>query len=283
MTYQTRLENKMTNLYRFSQRAILLLASLFILTLPINAKDNKKKAKVEVRELNEPDNVCHKAKPDRHPHKLELPQLAFLSMRGTHGLEGYDISHHNGRIDWKEFSSDPHCGYVFIKSTEGESFFDNTYEYNLNEARKYGVKVGTYHFFRANVPARVQFENFSSHFDPKKQDLLPVVDVETMPRGISQSRFEDCLEDFCILIEKAYGRRPLIYSGKYFYNKYLSSGRFAKYKFWIATYSDTQPVLKDNFDYLIWQNSDNGRAKGVKTRIDTNRFVGRHVISEIKF
>lgn len=265
----------------FSSKILMLLAVFFIFSLPVSAKKDKKKKQI-VETFHEPDAVCKRAKPDRHPQATEPPRIGVY-LSGKTALEGYDISHHNGYIDWKQFSTEPTIGFVYMKSTEGAGFFDSSYEYNITEARKHGVKVGTYHFFRPNVSAHEQFANFSQHFDPKKQDLLPVVDVETAPKGMSVSRFQDVLEEFCKLIEKEYGRRPMIYTGRNFYNKWIHGGRFAHYKFWIATYSDIQPVLNSNDDYLIWQYSSTGRAKGVKGHIDRNRFVGRHVLNEIHY
>lgn len=267
---------------KFTYQFLLLLAVLFFFALPISAKKDKKKKITNVEMLHEPDAVCKRAKPDRHPHQLDPPGIGMYA-HGSTSLEGFDISHHNGKIDWQQFSTDPNIGFVYMKSTEGAGFFDSSYEYNISEARRHGIKVGTYHFFRPNVSAREQFANFSQHFDPKKQDLLPVVDVETAPRGMSITRFQDVLEDFCIMIEKEYGRRPMIYTGRNFYDKWISGGRFSKYKFWIATYSEIQPVLRNDDDYLIWQYTSTGRARGVKGNIDKNKFVGRHVIGEIKF
>lgn len=242
-----------------------------------------KKTEAVVLDIN-PDPICKKAKPDSHPRGRDLPFVgAYALGRGGRQTEGYDISHYQGNIDWSQLSSDPQCGFVYIKATEGSTIIDNTYARNVNEARRYGVKVGTYHFFRANNSAREQFAIFKQVFEPQKQDLVPMVDVEVMPGGMSKSRFDDCLEDLLVLIEKEYGVRPIIYTGKNFYNKHFYGTRFRNYKFWIAAYADEQPVLTDNDDYLIWQYSAKGKARGVKGYIDRNRFVGRHGLYEIKY
>lgn len=264
-------------------RLLLIFLSMFILAIPVLAKKDKTKKKVvQVDKGLEPDAVCHKAKPDSHPRPLDPPAVAYFTSGGAMNLEGYDISHYQGNIDWDTFASDPNLGFLYVKATEGASIIDNKYSQNINEARKRGIKVGTYHFFRANNSAREQFANFKRYFDPHKQDLLPVVDVEVMP-NMTKARFDACLEDFIHMIEHEYGRSPIIYTGKNFYNKYFHGTRFASYKFWIATYADEQPELNGNDDYLIWQYSAKGKVRGIKGYVDKNRFVGRHVINEIKY
>jgi len=260
--------------------------SLFAFPLHADAKKDKTKKKAELATFNiEPDPICKRAKPDSHPRHHEAPSIAYFGGGGggPH-LEGFDVSHYQGKIDWTSLATDPRAGFVYLKMTEGGNIVDNTYQHNLSEARRVGMKVGSYHFFRANTSAREQFQNFKSVFDPRKQDLLPVVDVEVMPGGISKSRFDACLEDFLEMIEKEYGRKALIYTGKNFYNKHFHGTKFTRnYRFWIATYADDQPILDSNDDYLIWQYTAKGKARGIKGYVDTNRFVGRHVIGEIRY
>ena len=273
--------------YIFSNKIFSVLLVIFLLLTidtPAYAKKDKTKKKSEYAvTLIEPDPICHKAKPDRLSNGPEAPNLAFMASggKGTK-LEGFDISHHNGTIDWRQLASDPHAGFVYLKMTEGGNIVDDTYKRNLIEARRNGIKVGSYHFFRPNVSASVQFSNFKRVFDSSNQDLVPMIDVETNPS--SRAQLESTLESLLMMIEKEYGRMPIIYTGKNYYNKYFYGGRFAKkYKFWIAAYTDEQPVLNDNDDYLIWQYSPRGRARGVKGNIDCNKFVGRHVLNEIRY
>lgn len=264
---------------------VVLSACFFVYGLPAEAKKDKtSKKKTTIVDFDvEPDPVSRRAKPDSHPRSHEAPNILFFG-NGSRNFPGIDISHYQGNIDWDALSNDPHAGFVYIKATEGVDLVDNTYQKNVNEAKRHGMKVGSYHFFRANTSAREQFNNFKRNFDPQKQDLLPVVDVEVMPGGMSKSKFDSCLQELLNLMEKEYGKKPMIYTGKNFYNKHFHGTSFASnYKFWIATYADEQPVLNSNDDYLIWQYSAKGRVKGIKGHVDMNKFVGRHVINEIRF
>ena len=38
--------------------------------------------------------------------------------------------------------------YVYLKATEGGDRIDERYERNIELAHRYGLKVGSYHFFR---------------------------------------------------------------------------------------------------------------------------------------
>lgn len=281
--------NKFQNItfHTFGKYLFLLLALSFVFCLSAEAGNKEKKSKkkkIEIVTTIEPDPVGKKARPDSHPKSHEAPSIIYFKGNNTHGLEGMDISHYQGKIDWSQLATDSHAGFVYLKATEGNELADNTYQHNLDEAHKYGIKVGSYHFFRPNVSAVSQFNNIKRTIDPRQQDLLPVVDVEVMPKGLSVSKFHECLFDLLKLMEEEYGRKPLIYTGKNFYNKYFHGTHFSSnYKFWIANYTDIQPVLSGNDDYLMWQYSSKGKVKGIKGFVDLNRFVGRHVLKEIKF
>ncbi len=270
---------------RLMQKLIILL--LVFLTVCMQAEARKKNGKYDRKEqgdgmaLIEPDPIAHKAKPDFHPKGLKQPALcAGAEAVYLHGL---DLSHYQGRVNWDLVATDPHAGYIYLKATEGERLVDDTYRYNFSEAKRVGLKVGSYHFFRPNIPAVRQFNNFIGVVDVKKQDLIPIVDVEVMPRGMSASTFNSRLEEFLRLVTQEFGKRPIIYTGKNFYNKHFSDRRFKDYKFMIAAYTLDEPELDNNDDYIIWQYTGSGSAKGIRGHVDKSRFRGRHSISEILF
>lgn len=73
---------------------------------------------------------------------------------------GVDVSHHNGVIDWAKVAKDTNIVFVYIKATTGATHLDDCYKTNIKEARKNGLKVGSYHFFTSYSSAHAQFENF---------------------------------------------------------------------------------------------------------------------------
>jgi lysozyme len=83
-------------------------------------------------------------------------------------------------------------------------------------------------------------------------------------------------------VEEAYKQRPLIYTGRNFYNKYLQ-GEIDGYKLMIAMYTDEEPVLADDRDITMWQYTGKGRLTGVKGYVDKSRFMGNHSLREIRY
>lgn len=108
-----------------------------------------------------------------------------------------------------------------------------------------------------------------------------MVDVETTG-GLSAYALQDSLQRFLVLMTKAYGVRPLVYTYTNFYNRYLS-GSIDEYKLFIAQYNGREPVLKDGRDIFAWQYTGKGHINGVNGYIDKSRLLGRHSIREIRF
>ena len=51
----------------------------------------------------------------------------------------------------------------------------------------------------------------------------------------------------------------------------------------IAMYLPEEPVLDDNRDITMWQYTGKGRVEGVNGYVDKSRFMGNHVLREIRF
>ena len=135
-------------------------------------KKKVKKGEMVVVAAPEPDAPAHtyQATPDFAASKVQQPVIGVVGYEGDH-LYGIDVSHYQGRIDWRAVARDKNVGYVYIKATESNYMVDDTYEYNIAEARRNGIKAGSYHFFRPGVSAAGQFAMFKRVIDKKKQDL----------------------------------------------------------------------------------------------------------------
>lgn len=244
------------------------------------SKHEQKRYNISVVDEINPDPVSRKTKPDRLPRAIEEPDISGFGSTGGSQLHGIDVSHYQGNIDWKQVASDPKVGYVFIKASEGANIQDDYYLSNVREARRAGIKVGSYHFFRANVSPEVQLKNFMSMMDVKNQDILPIIDVEAT-NGVNSSLFHDRLKSFLKLVTKELGRRPLIYTGRNFYNKHFYGMGYDDYKFMIACYTFDEPTLKGGDDFIMWQYTASGRIRGIRGNVDQSKFVGRHALREI--
>ena len=196
-------------------------------------------------------------------------------------IHGIDISHYQGKIFWETVANNTPMAYVYIKATEGGNRIDQEYENNILTAHQYGLKVGSYHFYRAKIEQETQLANFVLQCRPSEQDLIPLIDVE-VASGLGVEEFCDSLFKFLELVEHYYRQKPLIYSGTNFYNKYLA-GKMDRYPLMIAQYRPPEPVLKDGNDYLIWQYTGKGRLRGINGYVDKSRFMGDHTLKEIRF
>ena len=196
-------------------------------------------------------------------------------------VHGIDLSHYQGEVFWEAIGDNSKMAYVYLKATEGGARIDDKYERNIELAHKYGLKVGSYHFFRPKTDLTSQLENFKTQCRPSQQDLIPMIDVETK-QGMGNEAFCDSLLKFLDMVEEAYHQKPLVYTGTNFYNRYLV-GKLDDYKLMIAQYSSKEPILADDKDYLLWQYTGKGHIDGIRGYVDKSRFMGQHGLRELRY
>lgn len=196
-------------------------------------------------------------------------------------IHGIDLSHYQGDVFWETIGDNSKMAYVYLKATEGGDHIDKMYQLNINLAHKYGLKVGSYHFFRPKTQLDKQLANFMEQCRPGDQDLLPMIDIETKG-GLNTEAFCDSLLKFLDMVETAYKQKPLLYTGTNFYNRYLA-GKINNYPLMIAQYTEQEPVLCDDRDIIMWQYTGKGHINGINGYVDKSRFMGRHGLREIRF
>jgi lysozyme len=196
-------------------------------------------------------------------------------------VHGIDLSHYQGEVFWETVGQNTKTAYVYLKATEGGDRIDERYERNIDLAHRYGLKVGSYHFFRPKSPLHLQLQNFMTQCRPGEQDLIPMIDIETTG-GLPTDVFCDSLFTFLAMVESAYRQPPLIYTYRNFYNKHLV-GKLDDYKIMIAMYTPEEPELVDGRDITMWQYTSKGRIVGVSGYVDKSRFMGKHGLRDIRF
>lgn len=194
-------------------------------------------------------------------------------------IHGIDISHYQGEVFWDAIGDNRRIAYVYLKATEGGDRIDQRYADNIYWAHQNGLMVGSYHFFRPRTPLQLQLKNFTTQCRPEDQDLIPLIDVETLGR-LQPDAFLDSLLTFLTMVEDYYQQKPLVYSGRKFYNNYLA-GFIDDYPLMIAQYTEEPPVLVDNRDYIIWQYTGHGSINGVRGEVDKSRMMGQHRLREL--
>lgn len=199
-----------------------------------------------------------------------------------HHIHGIDISHYQGEVFWDALGQNHRTSYVYLKATEGGDRIDQRYADNIYYAHQQGILVGSYHFFRPRTPVAQQLRNFTTQCRPEDQDLLPLIDVETLGR-LSIDAFQDSLISFLNLVEDYYHVKPLVYSGRNFYNKYLQQ-LLNDYPLMIAMYnSDEPPILDDGHPITAWQYTAEGSINGIHGFVDKSRLLGHHRLHEIRY
>ena len=187
-------------------------------------------------------------------------------------FDGIDVSRHQGRIDWDVIKKNPRIKYVYIKATEGSDLVDDCYQRNIREARRAGLKVGSYHYLSNRSSVTTQFRNFATTANRDEQDLVPVIDVEVCKQWSAQ-QLRDSLMVFARMVEDYYGCKPIIYTYETFFKSYLGKA-FAHYPIFIAKYPknpDDKPNI-NGVKWLIWQFSETGRINGINGCVDLSRF-----------
>ena len=227
--------------------------------------------------------------PDKYvnatPKNKDLPvqkEARTLDVSELRYREGIDVSHYQEDIDWNEVANNGRIGYVFIKASEGAGLEDDYFEYNIKEARKAGLKVGCYHFFRANASIDDQVANMTSKVKKEEQDLLPIVDVEHT-NGCSDSEFLSRIKEFLDKITKYYGRRPILYTFVNFYNRFFSEDEFKDYPLMIAFYRDSEPELCNGRKYMIWQYTSHGSVPGIRGNVDRSIIMDGFSFNDFRY
>lgn len=188
---------------------------------------------------------------------------------------GLDISGYQGKINWEKLGKikeNVPVSFIIIRATAGKNHQDKQFAVNWQKAKEKGIIRGAYHYYRPNENSELQAKNFINHVNLEKGDLPPVVDLEEHSVVQSMTSLKKGLKNWCDIIEKEYGVKPIIYTSEKFYLSYLNSSTFNKYPLWIANHKN-RPLLNN---FLIWQFTSTGRVDGINTYVDINMLNGHN-------
>ena len=181
---------------------------------------------------------------------------------------GIDVSHHQGRIDWRAVEGDG-VGFAFVKATEGASFVDPAFRRNWESLGETRILRGAYHRFRPGRDALAQAEHFLAVVSVREGDLPPVVDVEATD-GVSDARLVRGVRAWLAEVERRTGVRPVVYTKPGFRRAHLGTA-LDDYPLWIAEYGVDSP---SHARWTFWQHSERGRVAGIAKAVDLDRFNG---------
>ncbi|MBP3227990.1 MAG: glycoside hydrolase family 25 protein [Bacteroidaceae bacterium] len=192
-----------------------------------------------------------------------------------YGIRGIDVSHYQGDIDWERVShatikGDP-VAFCIIKGTEGREMDDANLDFNLPTARRFGLTVGAYHYFKPNVPAADQAANYISHVRLEPGDLAPVLDIEEAG-ALDTTDLREAALTWLLIVEDHYGKTPILYANPKFRRRYLNTPDFDRFPYWVAHYYVDSPV--SYVEWFFWQHTDRGRLTGIRGFVDLDVFNG---------
>lgn len=191
----------------------------------------------------------------------------------SYPIKGFDVSHHQGKIQWSLISPQQYQ-FVYLKATEGGDFNDRQFQDNWLAAREQGLQVGAYHFFRLCGDGEAQARHFIQTVPNKANALPPVIDLEYDSACINSSSQEKLLKHIRVMHDRLYqhyAKQPIFYTTPNFYHIVLK-GHFAQTPIWIRDYQSAHPAPQPQ--WLFWQHSNQGKIKGISTQVDLNVFHG---------
>ena len=191
-------------------------------------------------------------------------------VRDLRPARGIDVSHYQGRIDWRAVAGDG-IGFAYLKATEGATFTDPTFARNWRGAGEAGIVRGAYHRFRAGRDAAAQAEHFLAVARLSEGDLPPVLDVESTD-GVSDARLIRGVRTWLSVVERRTGKRPIVYTKPGFRRAHLGTA-LDDHPLWIAEYGVDSPSVDP---WHFWQHSERGRVAGIDRAVDLDRFNGSH-------
>ena len=193
-------------------------------------------------------------------------------------LHGIDVSRYQKIIHWdqlKKDSSSDKIDFVIIKATEGNYLRDKFLTSNFREAKKIGIPIGVYHYYRSDQNSVEQANFFLKNVELSSGDLPPFLDVEHESKIQSLDSFKKGIRSWLSIVEDHYGLKPIIYTNSDFYNRIIKDD-FDGYKLWIANYNNVKDPLPEE-EWSFWQYTDKGKIDGINENVDLSVFKGNSI------
>lgn len=194
-------------------------------------------------------------------------------------LQGIDVSHHNGKIDWQKVAKSGKKFAILKCQYEAMSHrIDETFEYNYAEAGKYGLARGVYIFIASASMADMEGDAKSllKHLNGRKLEYGIWIDLEAdIVRSRGKAYIKGLVNTYAQIF-RAGGYYVGIYCNRDWYLNVMHDDLKANYDFWIARYPrndvgeyNANSSLKPSSNIAVaWQYSSKGRVSGIKGDVD---------------
>jgi GH25 family lysozyme M1 (1,4-beta-N-acetylmuramidase) len=205
-----------------------------------------------------------------HPDPANLTAATQIRAErpAAYPVGGIDISHHDHRFFAPHWSTEIAAGtqFVYIKATEGATYVNPNFAADYAAARRAGQYVGAYVYARPDLGRpEAQADHFLRHakFTRDATTLVPMVDLEWPYAGV---KADDCynltvdqlrawIRAFIGRIEKAIGRKPMIYTNTHWWNPCTGNDpSYGSYPLDIANYSKKPIEVPAGWStFALWQ------------------------------
>jgi GH25 family lysozyme M1 (1,4-beta-N-acetylmuramidase) len=198
-------------------------------------------------------------------------------------LEGIDVSHWQGTIDWTKVAASGKK-FAIMKATESTDFIDDHYASFHSTAKSKGISTGAYHFDRPDATAGDAVKEadwFTAHIGLGAGDLIPALDLE-VSGGLGITALQNWVKAFVDRVTANTSVRPMIYTSPAFWKKYMGDSSAladAGYKvLWVAHWGVSAPTVPANNwggrGWTFWQYSNCGSVPGISGCVDLDRYNG---------
>ncbi|WP_175609272.1 GH25 family lysozyme [Streptacidiphilus griseoplanus] len=216
-----------------------------------------------------------------HRTQTASTSASVSPMAGTDGVQGVDVSHYQGTINWTSVRN-AGIQFAWIKATEGTSYKDPAFNTNYLNAYNAGVIRGAYHFARPDVSGgATQANYFASNGGAWSKDNLTlpgVLDIEGDCYGLSQSSMRSWILDFYNTYKSRTTRDIVIYTSPSWWSTCTGgwTGMASRSPLWVAHWTTAaSPTVPTGFSaWTVWQYSSTGSVSGVSGNVDRDKFNG---------
>lgn len=194
-----------------------------------------------------------------------------------------DISHYNGKVDFKKLKKACIDGVIIRLGYRGYSkgalILDGNFYDNLKGAEAEALKVGVYFVTQAITEEEaIEEARFTLSKIKNTYPYFPIfVDTENGNAAktgradegkLTLRQRTNIIKAFCQEVEKN-GYKAGIYASESWFKDNLYFNELINYYIWVAKYSKYKPTIK----YDAWQYTSTGRIEGINAYFDINDFI----------
>ena len=196
----------------------------------------------------------------------------------TYAVHGTDVSKYQRSIDWRKARASG-VSFAFIKATEGGDRVDDYFDEHWQASRAAGVPRSGYHFYYFCRTAEEQARWFIENVPNERSALPPVLDMEWNPDSPTcklrppPATVRSEMAIFLNIVEKHYGKKPIIYTSIDFFEDNGLSG-FKGYPYWLRSVAGHPQSRYGSHPFTFWQYTGTGVIPGIAGDADINVFNG---------